>query len=86
MEKYNARKAAGETELNWDTINDDDIDFTTPVNATKHPQSEVTKSSKETPNVSLNVTTSASLPTTSTPHLRQENQVSFTEKANDELC
>ena len=51
MEKYNAWKAAGGTELNWDTLNDDDIDFTTPVNATKPLQSEVTNSPKETPNV-----------------------------------
>ena len=85
MEKYNAWKAAGGTELNWDTINDDDIDFTTSVNATKPLQSEVTNSPKETPNVSLNVTKSTSLPRTSTPHLRRENQVSFTEKVNDEL-
>ena len=75
MEKYNAWKAAGGTELNWGTLNDDDIDFTTPVNATQPLQSEVTNSPKETSNISLNVTASASLPTTSTPSLRQENQV-----------
>ena len=84
MEKYNAWKAAGGTELNWGTLNDDNIDFTTPVNATQPLQSEVTSSSKEISNISLNVTASASLPTTSTPSLRQENQASFTENANDE--
>ena len=75
MEKYNAWKAAGGTELNWGTLNDDDIDFTTPVNATQPLQSEVTSSCKEISNISLNVTASASLPTTSTPSLRQENLV-----------
>ena len=84
MEKCNAWKAAGGTELNWDTLNDYDIDFTIPVNATQPLQSEVTNSPKETSNISLNITASASLPTTSTPSLRQENQVSFTENANDE--
>ena len=84
MEKCNAWKAAGGTELNWDTLNDYDIDFTIPVNATQPLQSEVTNSPKETSNISLNVTASASLPTTSTPSLQQENQVSFTENANDE--
>ena len=84
MEKCNAWKAAGGTELNWDTLNDYDIDFTVPVNATQPLQSKVTNSPKETSNISLNVTASASLPTTSTPSLRQENQVSFTENANDE--
>ena len=49
MEKYNA---AGGTELNWDTLNDDDIDFTTPVNATQPRHSEVTNSPKETSNIS----------------------------------
>ena len=84
MEKCNAWKAAGGTELNWDTLNDYDIDFTIPVNATQPLQSEVTNSPKETSNISLNIAASASLPTTSTPSLRQENQVSFTENANDE--
>ena len=49
MEKYNA---SGGTELNWDTLNDDDIDFTTPVNATQLLHSEVTNSPKETSNIS----------------------------------
>ena len=84
MENDNAWKAAGGTELNWDTLNDDDTDFTTPVNATQPLQSEVTNSPKETSNISLNVTASASSPTSSTPSLRQEYQVSFTENANDE--
>ena len=84
MEKYNAWKAACRTEWNWDTLNDDDINFTTPVNATQPLQSEVTNSPKETSNKSLNVTASTSLPTTPTPSLRQENQVSSTENANDE--
>ena len=82
MEKYNSRKESGGAELNWDTLNDDNIDFTTPVNATQPLQSEVTNSPKETSNISLNVTVSA-LPT-STSSLRQENQMSFTENANDE--
>ena len=84
MEKHNAWKAAGGTELNWDTLNDHDINFTTLVNATQPLQSEVTNSPKEKLNISLNVTVSASLPTTSTPSLPQEDQVSFTENANDE--
>ena len=70
MEKCNAWKAAGGTELNWDTLNDYDIDFTVPVNATQPLQSKVTNSPKETSNISLNVTASASLPTISTPSLR----------------
>ena len=69
METYNAWKAAGGTELNWDTLNDNDIDSTTPVNATQPLQSEVTNSPKEISNISSNVTESASLPTTSTPSL-----------------
>ena len=52
MEKCNAWKAAGGTELNGDTLNDDDIDFTTPANATQPLQSEVTNSPKETSNLS----------------------------------
>ena len=84
MEKCNAWKAAGGTELNWDFLNEDDIDFTTLVNATQPLQSEVTNSSKETSNISLHVTASALLPTTPTPSMRRENQVSFTENANDE--
>ena len=48
MEKYSAWKAAGGTELNWDTLNHDDLDFTTPVNTTQPLQSEVTNSPKET--------------------------------------
>ena len=84
MEKHNAWKAAGGTELNWDTLNDHDINFTTLVNATQPLQSEVTNSPKEKLNISLNVTVSASLPTTSTPSLPQEDLVSFTENANDE--
>ena len=68
--------------MNWDPLNDDNIDFTTPVNATQPLQSEVTNSPRETSNISLNVTVSA-LPT-STSSLRLENQVSFTENANDE--
>ena len=47
MEKHNAWKAAGGTELNWDTLNDHDINFTTPLNATQPLQSEVTNSPKE---------------------------------------
>ena len=70
--------------MNWGILNNDNIDFTTPVNATQPLQSEVTSSCKEISNISLNVTASASLPTTSTPSLQQENQVSFTENANDE--
>ena len=84
MEEYNTWKAAGGTELNWDILNEDDIDFTTPVNATQPLQSEVTNSSKETSNISLHVTASALLPTRPTPSMRQENQMSFTENANDE--
>ena len=84
IEKCNAWKAAGGTELNWGTLNDDNIEFTTPVNATQPLQSEVTNSPKETSNISLNVTASASLPATLTPSLQQENQVSFTENANKE--
>ena len=84
MEEYNAWKAAGGTELNWDILNEDDIDFTTPVNATQPLQSEVTNSSKETSNISLHVTASALLPTTPPPSMRQENQMSFTDNANDE--
>ena len=70
--------------MNWDILNEDDIDFTTPVNATQPLQSEVTNSSKETSNISLHVTASALLPTRPTPSMRQENQMSFTENANDE--
>ena len=61
MEKYNAWKAAGGTELNWDTLSDNDIDFTNPVNTTQPLQLEVTNSPKEISNISLNVTVSASL-------------------------